>query len=571
MKFNVSRLRISTAMTVVSVIMIAASISAIGLVVYSIISDKVREQATDGQNASLRVAATILERTVDGVNVSWGKDGNVEKIVVDQFPDFEEHSMIDTVGRMTGETATVFQWDPESRDFWRKTTNIVKPDGKRAVGTPLGQKGAVYPVLTGGKTFRGEAVILGLPYYTIYQPIFSKAGEVTGILYAGVKKDEINAIIGEILGKLAFAFVIVLAVSGTLSVFISRILLKPLPVLSAITQKIANDDFEADLPYTERSDEIGELAKSVRTFQQRGLERVAIAAEQASDRAASEQRQKRTEQLIDGFRNTVQGMIDSVEETAHGMEETARALTDIARESAGQASETAAASEEATGNVETVASAAEELSSSISEISRQVGQTTEIVGRATIGAQSTNEKISSLANAANKIGEVIGLIQDIAEQTNLLALNATIEAARAGEMGKGFAVVASEVKELATQTSKATEEIGAQIAAIQSSTTEAVEAIGEITRTMDEVNGYTSAIASAVQEQGAATVDISRNVQQAAQGTVAVTGNMATLSQAVAQTNASAEDVLNASTAVTGKTDQLRQEINHFLQEVSAA
>jgi hypothetical protein len=63
---------------------------------------------------------------------------------------------------------------PETKDFWRKTTNIIKPDGNRAVGTPLGQKGAVYPVLTKGETFRGEAVILGTPYYTIYEPIFPR-------------------------------------------------------------------------------------------------------------------------------------------------------------------------------------------------------------------------------------------------------------------------------------------------------------------------------------------------------------------------------------------------------------
>lgn len=558
-------------MTVVSVIMITLAIAAVGFVMHSILSDKIRQDARDGQNASLLVAASILERTVDGVEIKWAKDGNVERITVADFPAFADHAMIDSIGHMTGETATVFQWDNETKDFWRKTTNIVKPDGKRAVGTPLGQKGAVYPILTKGKTFRGEAVILGLPYYTIYQPIFAKSGETVGILYAGVKKDEINAIMGEILTKLAIAFVIIITVAGAASVFISRFLLRPLPILAGITQRIASDDLDVDVPYTQRADEIGDLAKSVQTLQERGHERVALTSNQAQEQANREDRQHRTEQMIGSFRDTVQQMIDSVEETAHGMEDTARSLTDIARESSGQASETAAASEEATGNVETVASAAEELSSSISEISRQVGQTTEIVGRATAGAKATNDKISSLAEAASKIGEVVGLIQDIAEQTNLLALNATIEAARAGEMGKGFAVVASEVKELATQTSKATEEIGAQVAAIQSSTSEAVEAIGGITTTMDEINGYTSAIAGAVEEQGSATIDISRNVQQAAQGTVAVTGNMAALSEAVAQTNTSAENVLRASTEVTGKTDQLRQEINRFLAEVNAA
>ena len=150
---------------------------------YIIISDRIADDAVERQDASLRVAAAIVERDLPGTNITRGSDGNVERIVMETIPSvFEDHAMLDSIGEVTGEIATIFTWDEATRDFWRTTTNVVKSDGKRAVGTQLGQNGAVYPVVTAGNTYRGEALVLGAPYFTVYQPIFAPSGEVIGVL-----------------------------------------------------------------------------------------------------------------------------------------------------------------------------------------------------------------------------------------------------------------------------------------------------------------------------------------------------------------------------------------------------
>ena len=267
----------------------------------------------------------------------------------------------------------------------------------------------------------------------------------------------------------------------------------------------------------------------------------------------------------------VKEVVGSVAAAATEMESTSQALSTNAEQTARQASVVAAASEEASTNVQTVASATEELSSSIREIGEQVVQSATIAGKAVEETEKTNTTIEGLAEAAQKIGDVVNLINDIASQTNLLALNATIEAARAGDAGKGFAVVASEVKILANQTAKATEEIASQIGTMQTVTNEAVGAIGGIATIIGEINEIANSISAAVEEQGAATQEITRNVQQAADGTQEVSTNITGVNEAASQTGAAAQQLLEASGGLAKEGEELRGEVDKFLDNLGVA
>lgn len=362
-----------------------------------------------------------------------------------------------------------------------------------------------------------------------------------------------------------------IALSIAIVVLTTRIVSRPLSKIIDCIGTLADGKTETPVPFVNKNDEIGSVARGVEEFRQSLIVQRNMENERTELQRGDIRRQEHIETLIMNFRSTALGLVTSVEDTAGGLDGTANTLINIARDSATHASHTYGASTEAAENVQSVASAAEELSASISEIERQVSQATGAVSDVMESAEATNKKVDGLALSATKIGEVITLIQSIAEQTNLLALNATIEAARAGEAGRGFAVVAAEVKELATQTSNATEEISSQVSEIQDATKQSVSAIGEITHKIQEVNEYTSSIVVAVQQQGSATNEISQSVRSVFEGTRLVSSNMSQLNQTVDQTSQSADLVLNASSTLSTQTNTLKVEVESFLNNVASA
>ena len=328
-------------------------------------------------------------------------------------------------------------------------------------------------------------------------------------------------------------------------------------------------DAEGQSANLARRDELGELARAIRSFADKESERERLAQQRAAEQAARTARAERIEALISAFRDRAQDLLSQVSQETGQMEKTAADMSSLAVAVRDQTGAAGTASTTAAQSVAAVATATEQLSASISEITRQVRQATGIVNQTSATTVTTRAGIDQLAKAAQKIGDVMGLIRDISEQTNLLALNATIEAARAGDAGKGFAVVASEVKSLATQTGKATEDIAAQIAAIQAETNEAVTAVQSIVGAMAEVNTATAAIASSVEQQAGATTEISSHVHKASDNTGSASDSMGAVSESVEQTARASERVQNSATQVAKRTDDLRETVTTFLAKVT--
>ncbi|WP_456599763.1 methyl-accepting chemotaxis protein [Blastococcus sp. SYSU DS0616] len=107
--------------------------------------------------------------------------------------------VVDTVKTMVGATVTIFQKTP-SGDFLRVATNVQAASGARAIGTyipavnPDGAPNPVASAVSKGETYRGNAFVVDSWLVSAYEPILGPAGDVVGVLYVGVKQENLPAL-----------------------------------------------------------------------------------------------------------------------------------------------------------------------------------------------------------------------------------------------------------------------------------------------------------------------------------------------------------------------------------------
>jgi methyl-accepting chemotaxis protein len=100
--------------------------------------------------------------------------------------------VVDKIMDLTGATCTVFQRMNEQGDLLRVATNILKTNGKRAIGTYIPSSSPVAQTIRSGQTFRGTAYVVNAWYLTQYKPIRDVSGNVIGCLYVGILQQGVN-------------------------------------------------------------------------------------------------------------------------------------------------------------------------------------------------------------------------------------------------------------------------------------------------------------------------------------------------------------------------------------------
>jgi methyl-accepting chemotaxis protein/hemerythrin len=448
---------------------------------------------------------------------------------------------------MSNCVATIFMGD------LRVSTNVMKKEGGRAVGTRLQGK-AHEALFTAKGSFTGEAKILDEPYFTLYEPIKNPGGEVVGALFVGVKKADYLKSFNQLTLFSIIIGILLAIVSSAFVWMVCKNAVKPLSGMVGVMQKAAGGDLSVRLSIAGK-DEFGQLATAFNN-------------------------------MMNDINNAMRKFFS---------------VADLVRDSVAMVSATtdsmASAAEEVAVQANTIATASEEMSATSSDIARnclyaaenaeqgrqQTNNGAELVQRSARLmekiAQRVNESagtIGGLGERSDQIGAIVNTIQDIADQTNLLALNAAIEAARAGEQGRGFAVVADEVRALAERTTKATKEIDSMIKTIQSETQLAVssmsegvedvrlgtveavrsgEALEEILAKINELTMQVSQIATAAEEQTATTTEITSNIQS--------------ITDVVDRNLQSARSTTEASTKLSDQVDEMHTLVSRF--KLSAA
>lgn len=228
-----------------------------------------------------------------------------------------------------------------------------------------------------------------------------------------------------------------------------------------------------------------------------------------------------SQQILAASREALQGtqsQAAAIQETttsAGELHETVRVTEDRAKEIQVVMSRTVDASEGMRGQLDTVAT---------------------MIDRIRGEMDGFNKSLLELAQQNSQIGEIMAEVGDIADQTQLLAINAGIEAAKAGDAGRGFSVVASEMRALADQSKRSAQKVRAIVVNVQRASAESGRTAESGRARLQEALAPMSAIVSQIEqltrhvdESGQAVRQILAIVGQQVVGVEQITGAMRTV------------------------------------------
>ncbi len=393
---------------------------------------------------------------------------------------------------------------------------------------------------------------------------------------------------------------VLLVVIGFLTVY--RRVSQPILSLTKVMRRLADRDFNAMVPGTNRRDELGAMAQSVEVFRESGLRMLRLEEESVeqsrraeAERSMAEQQQRAAaerqaevvealagalarlakgdltceleremapeyERLRADFNEAIvelhaamQQIMAHADTIGSGTQEIATASDDLSKRTEQQAAgleETAAALQEITGNVRRTADGsmrAREVANAAQKDAEHSGQ----VVRDAVAA------MGAIEGSARQIGQIIGVIDEIAFQTNLLALNAGVEAARAGEAGRGFAVVASEVRALAQRSADAAKEIKALISTSSQQVARGVALVGDTGEALNRILTQIGAFSQVIGE-------IATAAQEQASGLAELNNAVAAMDQVTQQNAAMVEQTTAATHSLSQETAELRDSAQRF-------
>ncbi len=347
--------------------------------------------------------------------------------------------------------------------------------------------------------------------------------------------------------------------------WVSLDVINPIQVITRIVNLIKDGKLDNDIPWLQRTDEIGNISNAVNSLQSSTRDMSEYRKQREKEK---EDRQNKITTLIENFSKDSSNIIGSVEQSSTDLNETAKQMSNIIKNVDQKAFNVTNISKRTSQNIQNVANSTGGMNNSIEEISLQMTKSANMVHESVDKTEEAHLTTNSFEQAMDKIGEVVLFIGNMAKQINMLALNATIESAKAGEAGKGFAVVASEVKSLAHQTSNATKEIGKTISNIQEGADEVAKAITSIKQSITNVNEYATAVASAVEEQHMVTKDIFLNMKVAADGSKEMADDVTDIKILTSSADSSTLNVVEAAKTLSYQAELLSITINQFIQEI---
>lgn len=168
-----------------------------------------RQRALAEQEKHMKTFRTLLAEKGKDIHVREGK------LLAGEYLLNGNNELPDAMQSIFGCSATIFMGNT------RIATSVRHQNGSRALGTRL-EGPAFDSIFKQGKPYRGDAMILGVPYYTAYSPLKDTTGTIIGALYVGVKKSEYLASFNQLKSKVVIVTTLLIFLFSLFAVLLVR-------------------------------------------------------------------------------------------------------------------------------------------------------------------------------------------------------------------------------------------------------------------------------------------------------------------------------------------------------------
>ena len=132
----VPQFKLGTKAVLCAVLLIAMNTALVVGAGYWSLTSEFNDRALRDIEVSLRTLALAFAEIVPDARITM-RDGAVARAEIAKMPDFKDHAIVDRAVSYVGGNATLFVFDDASGQFVRRSTNVKKENGDRAVGTQL--------------------------------------------------------------------------------------------------------------------------------------------------------------------------------------------------------------------------------------------------------------------------------------------------------------------------------------------------------------------------------------------------------------------------------------------------
>src|ERR1700689_2063214 len=262
MRFPFSRLNLGPKAVICAALLIAINTALLVGAGYWSLTRDFDIRAKRDIDSNLRALSLAFGETFRDAKITM-REGVVDRIEIPRMPEFADHRIVDRATSYVGGNATLFVYDDASQQFVRRTTNVKKENGDRAVGTQLAADHPGQAVLRRGEAYKGPAMLFGRRFYTAYQPVFGATGKVIGIVYVGIPTAELDGMLWQALWAMTIAAAIAAFVVLGMTMLIVRRVTKPLTAVTETLTVLAEGRADVEVRHAERRDEIGAIARTV--------------------------------------------------------------------------------------------------------------------------------------------------------------------------------------------------------------------------------------------------------------------------------------------------------------------